>query len=238
MGICTEAGLKRRSLVCQHLERISRAALERSQHIIRRYVHRRHGVYALYRGERLYYVGLASNLRGRLKGHLKDRHASSWDKFSVYLTIGDQHLRELEALLLRIGRPSGNKVTGKFARSDDLLRRLRRDLVDDQRKQVEEILGRSRHGIDRDGRQRKPKGKASRLARLIERRMPLRARFAGKVVKARLRKDGRIRFAGKLYESPSKAATVARGQPTNGWTFWQYERAPGDWVPLGTLRRR
>jgi type I restriction-modification system DNA methylase subunit len=38
---------------------------------------RRHGVYALYRGNRLYYVGLASNLRSRLNTHLRDRHANT-----------------------------------------------------------------------------------------------------------------------------------------------------------------
>jgi hypothetical protein len=88
-------------LVCQHLENISRQALEKYQHIIRQYVRNRHGVYALYRRNKLYYVGLATNLRTRLAHHLKDRHGHSWDRFSVYLTIVDSHLRELESLLLR-----------------------------------------------------------------------------------------------------------------------------------------
>jgi hypothetical protein len=71
-------------LVCQHLENISRQALEKYQHIIKQYVRYRHGVYALYRRDKLYYVGLASNLRTRLGHHLKDRHGQSWDRFSVY----------------------------------------------------------------------------------------------------------------------------------------------------------
>lgn len=54
-------------LVCQHLENISRKALENYQNIIKEYVKGRHGVYALYRKGNLYYVGLASNLRNRLK---------------------------------------------------------------------------------------------------------------------------------------------------------------------------
>ena len=33
------------------------------------------GIYALYRKERLYYVGLTTNLLGRINQHLKDRHA-------------------------------------------------------------------------------------------------------------------------------------------------------------------
>lgn len=86
---------KRSPMVCQHLENISREGLEKYQDVIREYVKGRHGVYALYRGIKLYYVGLATNLRMRLAHHLRDRHHNSWDRFSVYLTIGDNHLREL-----------------------------------------------------------------------------------------------------------------------------------------------
>src|SRR5436189_827854 len=105
---------RRRSLVCQHLENISRKALEKYQDVIKDYVRHRQGVYALYRKEKLYYVGLAGDLRWRLKQHLKDHHGQSWDRFSVYLTIGDQHLKELECLILRITKPRGNKVKGNF----------------------------------------------------------------------------------------------------------------------------
>ena len=77
---------KRTPLVCQHLENISRDVLEQHQEIVRKYVRHRQGVYALYRRGKLYYVGLASNLRGRLAHHLKDRHHGSWARFSVYLS--------------------------------------------------------------------------------------------------------------------------------------------------------
>ena len=70
---------------------------------------------------------VSCNLRGRLAHHLKDRHHDSWNRFSVYLTIGDSHLRELESLILRIVKPAGNKQKGKFAKSEDLRRRLTRD---------------------------------------------------------------------------------------------------------------
>jgi hypothetical protein len=33
------------------------------------------------------------------------------------------------------------------------------------------------------------------------------------------------------------AATACKRQTCNGWTFWKYERAPGDWVPLDNLRK-
>ncbi|MFO0792292.1 MAG: GIY-YIG nuclease family protein, partial [Pirellulales bacterium] len=92
---------KRTQLVCQHLEYISREALERYQDIIRQYIRGRHGIYALYRKGKLQYVGLASNLRARLHRHLRDRHKDSWDHFSVYLTIDNRGIKELETLLLR-----------------------------------------------------------------------------------------------------------------------------------------
>ena len=55
---------KRTPLVCQELENISREALGKYQDIIRQYVRRRHGVYALYRRGKLQYVGLASGSMG------------------------------------------------------------------------------------------------------------------------------------------------------------------------------
>src|ERR1035437_7161580 len=106
----------RQQLVCQQLENIDRRALEQYQHLIRKYIRGRNGVYALYRGDRLYYVGLAKNLRTRVKQHLKDCHHESWDRFSVYLTIGTGFIKEMESLLLRISQPPGNKVDRKSTR--------------------------------------------------------------------------------------------------------------------------
>jgi predicted GIY-YIG superfamily endonuclease len=85
---------KRAQLVSQHLENISHEALSKYQDVIRSYVRGHQGIYALYRKNELYYVGLAGNLRSRLKSHLRDRHKKLWDRFSVYLTIGDSHLKD------------------------------------------------------------------------------------------------------------------------------------------------
>ena len=83
----------------------------------------------------LQYVGLASNLRGRLHRHLRDRHKDSWDHFSAYLTIDNRGMKELETLLLRIVSPSGNRVGGKFVRSQNLAVQIRRDLRNLHREQ-------------------------------------------------------------------------------------------------------
>ena len=227
---------KRTPLVCQQLENISREALGKYQQLIRQYVRRRNGVYALYRHGKLHYVGLASNLRSRLSRHLRDRHQDSWDRFSVYLTIGDTHLKELEALILRIVKPKGNKVKGKFASCEDIRKRFTRDVRRQQRQELRTLLGKAiplqEDEEDHTGA-RKPV-----LSNCFDARTDLRAQYKGKTIIAHVRQDGSIRFKGKVYKSPSLAAAAACKRRTcNGWTFWKYERAPGDWVSLNELRK-
>lgn len=129
----------RNSLVIKHLEGISRAAIKRYPDIITEFVRGKSGVYALYKGEALYYVGLAKNLRTRLHGHLRDRLANEWDRFNVYLTQGDEHLKELESLILRIASPTGNRVAGKFYSSQDLRRMFRQRIVESQKRELADI---------------------------------------------------------------------------------------------------
>jgi hypothetical protein len=52
---------KRTPLVSQHLENVSRDALVTYQQLIRQYIRGRQGIYALFRKNRLSYVGLTSN---------------------------------------------------------------------------------------------------------------------------------------------------------------------------------
>ena len=118
--------------------------MEEFQDIVREYVRGQQGVYALYRRDRLYYVGLASNLRGRLAQHVRDRHGRSWDRFSVYLTTDDSHMKELESLLLRVVRPPGNKVIGGFIKSENLKARFGRDVREVMARRASPGSGRAR----------------------------------------------------------------------------------------------
>ena len=224
-------------LVCQHLENISSDALEKYQDVIRSYVRGRQGIYALYRRNKLYYVGLASNLRNRLKHHLRDRHKGIWDRFSVYLTIGDSHLRELESLILRTVKPRGNTQTGKFFKSENLRGRLARDLRKKQREEINWLIGRAITPTST-----RPKRGATRngqpiLANYFNRSTRLRAKYRGNIIKARIRRNGLIRYNNKDFKSPSLAGSAVVKRSCNGWTFWKFERAPGDWVFLDELRR-
>lgn len=226
-------------LVCQHLENIGREALGKYQEIIRGYVRGRHGVYALYRGKRLYYVGLASNLRSRLKTHLRDQHRNLWDRFSVYLTLGDDHLQELEAFILRIAKPAGNKQREKLPRSEDMWRSFKRDVRRRQSDELKTLFG--GFGLAEISKPLKKDvvGNEPPLSKYFSKRTPLRVRFKGRLLKAQVRADGKIRFGGKVFNSPAMAGAAACKRPTcNGWKFWRYERAPGEWVLLDTLRRR
>lgn len=233
--------MKRKStqLVCQHLEGISRTALEKFPDVIREYVRGRHGVYALYKGKRLYYVGLASNLRRRLKQHIGDRHGSTWDRFSVYLTIGDQHLRELEALVLRIASPRGNEMRPRFVKSEDLRRLFRREIASRQRRERDSLFDIEPREPRGHRRTPTPAVRGPKLAGYFTRRVTLRFAYKGRFHKARVGLDGLIRLRGKKYTSPSAAAkAIIKRGAADGWRVWRYERAPGDWVPIDELRRR
>lgn len=236
---------RKKALVTQHLENISREALGRYQEIIRRHIRGRQGIYALYQRGKLYYVGLATDLRNRLKAHLKDHHIKEWDRFSVYLTIGDEHMRELEALILRIVKPKGNKVQGRFTKSESLFRKLRKDLRQERLREEVELLGgvkvrnAAKKAVAKPREKSKATGRRPVLAPFITGPMNLVARFKGKTLRARVRKDGSISYGGAVFNSPSLAGQAAVQRKTcNGWTFWTYERSPGDWVLLEELRKR
>jgi len=224
-------------LVSQHLENVSREALEKYQDIIKNYVRGRHGIYALFSKHKLYYVGLASNLRNRLKTHLTDRHALTWDRFSVYLTIRDEQLHELETLVLRIASPKGNRLTGKFVRSQDLKPEFKRAY--DKYHQIEKgvIFGKSQKNDAKKEPPAEKKGRQPILAPYATKRFEIRLKYRGRTHRATVRKGGSITYKRKIYNSPSTAGRAVRGRATNGWTTWKYERAPGDWVLLDTLRK-
>jgi len=235
-------------LVCSYLENIPREGLEKYQKIIREYAKGRHGIYALYKSGKLYYVGLASNLRSRLHHHLQDRHAQSWDRFSIYLTINDRQLKDLETLVLRIASPKGNLQEGKFIQSEDLKRKFRRQFTEFQRHE-RDIFFQDNHPTFEPDQQPEPiKGRKATLADYIKRLIHIRFEYKGHLYIAHVRRDGTITFAaeghrakelqGKVYTSPSLAATAITNHKMNGWKAWKYERSPGEWVLLDELRKQ
>jgi hypothetical protein len=98
------------------------------QQIMRGYA----GVYALYSGEKLYYVGLATNLYSRLRWHTKNRHKGKWDQFAIFRVNRVGLLKDIETLLLQVTKPPGNSLSGRLHRDADLTRviqKVHRDSV-------------------------------------------------------------------------------------------------------------
>jgi hypothetical protein len=243
---------RRARLVIQHLEGIAGAALDEYPEVLKEFIRGRNGVYALYKKERLYYVGLARNLRSRLRHHLRDRHAGRWDRFSIYLTENDEHLKELESLVLRIAEPHGNKVTGKFLDSEDLKRTFRRRLRERLDQKVNDMTewAASESSDEptpvRTRSKSEAKGEAT-LAKYVSTRFHIRYRYKGKQYIAHVNHQGKISFApqsaeykrlrGIKHNSPSMAAKAITGRAMNGWTEWRFWSTKGDLVPLDALRK-
>lgn len=225
---------KREALVHQHLENVSRDLLERYPELVREFIGRNAGIYALYRKGKLYYVGLATALRGRLKAHVKNRHGNSWDRFSIYLTIRDQHLREIEALLLRIANPPGARQRGKLAQSSNMRNRIDQAIRRKQKSERTSLFG-SQARASKIA-QRTP-GVESDLVRLLPQGARIRGTLKKAVFRATVRTNGTVRFRGVTYRSLSLAAYAAIKRPTNGWWFWQVERGRKNWIRLTKIRK-
>ena len=229
--------VRQEALVLGHLERVSRRLLEEHFDVVRRFIGRSSGIYVLYRKERLYYVGLASGLSGRLKAHIRDHHKASWDRFSIYLTIRDQHVKELESLLLRITRPNGNRVSGRVAGSKDLRQRLQQAIKQQQRQEILGLFART----SKTEKATKPRARDAdqqKLTRLFPEGARIRGTQRQASWRATVRRDGCIRFNGEIYGSLSAAAKVAvKRSAVNGWWFWQVERSKGHWIRLQEARR-
>jgi hypothetical protein len=232
-------------LVSAHLERINARVFEQFQDVITQLVSKRHGVYALYKSDRLYYVGLARDLKTRLKQHLKDQHAKRWDRFSLYLTHTDEHLKELETLVVHISQPKGNIQHGKFARSRNLRPQLKQLLTD----KVTNILsgaGRRRPSAAMKLRRRTPSSRVSAprqakspsLRGLLPANSQLRAVYKGKEYTAMVDDQGRIIIDGLSFNSPSSAATYVTKGPKDGWIFWRCNDEKEGWVLLNERRKR
>jgi hypothetical protein len=231
-----------RSIVIQHLEQIDREIFKNYQKEIADMIKGHHGVYALYHRKKLYYIGLASNLRNRIKSHIKDKHADSWTKFSLYIFKTQKSIRELEALLLRIADPKGNIQKGRLRGSLNLKPELDKQIDKRQREERFKLLGRKSSGKQKVRPKRKSKTtKAERpLKGLLRGRQRIYATYKGKDYKAKVRPNGEIEMipGGQLYDTPSAAAkAIVDRRTVNGWKFWKYKDKNGELVYIDQLRK-
>lgn len=232
------AGKSHTGFVIEFLEKVSGKLLEeeRYRQVIARMIRGHAGIYALYKGDRLYYVGLATNLMGRVKQHLKDRHARRWDKFSVYLASSNDHIKPLESLLLRIALPPGNRVKGRLPGAVDKRSTLQKAMRDHDAMRYASLLG--GNVARRQIRKATASAHGTRVLKgRLEKRIQLRAEYKGQRYRASLLKDGHISYAGDKYPSPTAAARAIVGRNVNGWRFWHYQKSRLGWIPLADLRK-
>ena len=233
---------KSRKLVLGYLERVSSKVFSDFSTELTELVSKQHGVYALYKGDRLYYVGLATNLRNRIKHHRLDKHAGKWDKFSLYLVRNVEHIKEIESLILRIATPKGNAVRGRLPGAENLKRDLQAKIQKAQKKQLGKLLGSKIHS--RQPRKKKKvresnnKNRQPSLAPYIKRGFRIRRVYKGKLYIATVLNSGRIKYDGDIYNSPSMAGTAIVNRPVAGWHFWKYRTKKGEWVKLDELRKK
>lgn len=237
------ARTKFRRLVTRNLERISSKVFDQYHDEITQLVGRRYGVYALYKRDRLYYVGLARDLRGRLDRHMRDRHASKWDSFSLYLIRNVNYLKELESLIIHIADPKANIQKGRFAHSTNLHSVLEGLMEErDRAKRAEILAGHSRKNKKRKEnrrRQHREVATGGKLAGLLPAGTELRGTYKRRQFVASVDSHGRISFNEKTFSSPSAAGSFARdAHSTDGWMFWMYKKEDGTWARIHELRKK
>ena len=220
-------------LITESLENVSRKLFKDHMSVITEVVGDSSGIYALYDENELYYVGRAKDLKRRVKQHFQDRHDSQWTHLSLFLVKKDEHIGDIESLLVRIAAPVGNRVKPK-GRGDSraLLNRIRFLIKQKHKTELAELLPGKKRIIG--GREEKlNEVNRKDLKNLVNKRTPIYRTYKGKEFKAILTPAGPISFKGQIYQSPTAAAVkIINRKTVNGWTFWRIKNSDGEWVSL------
>ena len=121
------------ALVKGYLEKKERKGFEYLFNRYKEVVGDSSGIYALYKGKKLYYVGIAQNLMNRVYWHLRDKHKNKWDKVSFFVIDKHRFSKDIETVILRIAEPKGNGTRGKFDGHHELqdkLSKVRKEMKD------------------------------------------------------------------------------------------------------------
>jgi hypothetical protein len=225
-----------RPLVVNRLENVSKDVFKKYYPLITELVGDSPGIYALYDSGELYYVGKSIELRKRVRQHLRDRHLASWTHFSLYLTRREEHIHEIESLLVRIANPKGNRVVPRGKSSGPLLKILKSKIQERQKVEFAKLF--APKATIRTTKQDNGIGHPNTLVGLVDKRASIYRTYKGKDYKASLSPKGVITLAGIQYTSPSGAARAVLHTPraVNGWNFWYIKDAQGVWVRLADYK--
>ena len=203
-------------IITKKLQNVSVAVVEDFSPILLDCVGEDQGIYALYKGSKLYYVGRAVNLQKRLAQHLSDRHQKKWDKFSLFVVSDKKHIGDLESLLIDICEPIGNRAHPKGAAKD--LKKEFEDRIDAFHADEKALL-----------LGEKPVCRKQKM-------IPLQNTYKGKKYTATFDcKQHTVRYNKVLYSSPSAAAMAVVKHIANGLLFWKATDKKGKLVPLKKL---
>jgi hypothetical protein len=227
-----------RAIVTGYLEKVNADVFDKYQKEITDMTKGEQGIYALYRKNKLYYVGLATNLRNRIKHHLIDRHKDHWTHFSLYVIRKVDHIKELESLLLRIAYPVGNSQKGKLKTSTNLMPSLLDRVEESHEREITNLFKGTRPHLVKSKKVRPSKRKVLPLKGLVVPWKRIYSTYKGKHYKAMVYPSGRIRLEERFFDTPTAAARYANGNKTvNGWTFWQVKDNKGRLVRLSMVRK-
>ena len=229
---------KSKPIVEAYLERIGQKVFKDFSSVITKLIKGHQGIYALYKKDKLYYIGLASNLKNRIKHHLNDRHKNFWTHFSLYIISKQEHIKEFESVILRIAYPKGNTVKGKLSRAKNLRPLLKKRLKAEWEKQIDGIIGGRKKTVERA--KIKKTNSDNPLKGSLKAYQRIYANYKGKMYKAKVLPSGTIKMVpgGELYNSPSSAgkAIITKGA-VNGWNFWKYKDKSGKLRRIADLRK-
>jgi hypothetical protein len=218
--------IRNTGLVTESLEHISKDIFSKYTNLITKLIERSSGVYALYDENELYYVGRATQLRTRVKQHLKDRHEAGWTHFSLFLIKNDDHIGEIESLLVRIANPKGNAVKPKGKDSRKLEKILELQIKQKHKEELNSLFS------SRSNKQRKEKIKNRDIIGLVSKRTNIYRTYKGKEYKAILTPSGSVIYNGKTFDSPGTAGKAVVKRTVTGWSFWYIKDRNNNWVKL------
>lgn len=226
---------KPRSLITDRVEGISKDVFKRYFSEITKLIGSSPGIYALYDEDQLYYVGKSTDLKKRVKQHLRDRHYASWTHFSLFLIRKVDHINEIESLLIRISNPKGNSTKPKGRARGDLIKKLKKMIKDRQRREYEEMFVQKK--IAKKGAGKRAAATRKKINGLVSRKTTLYRSYKGKEHKAFLYPTGVIRMGKHKFSSPTAAALKIVDRPTvNGWNFWYIKDSNDEWVKLSDFK--
>lgn len=235
---------KSKPIVEAYLERIGQKVFKDFSSVITGLIRGNQGIYALYKKDKLYYIGLAGNLKIRIKHHLNDKHKNCWTHFSLYIISKQEHIKEFESVILRVAYPKGNSVRGKLSRAENLRPTLKIGLKKEWERQIDGIIGgRKKEVVNKTKTKKstlKVKSKDKPLKGMFPGGKMIYAAYKGKEYKAWVLPNGIIKLipSKQKFNSPSLAGiAVTKTKTINGWKFWKYKNQKNQLVYIDTLRK-